>query len=277
MTAATITPWSPRCSPHSTSPSWKTSAIGCGAPASSPASASPPVSSRAAATPPSSRCSIERITTTTWMDSCRINVDGLGSITATIHTTSSGQGHETLVATVVGEVLQIDPDLIRVVRPDSLAMPAVELAGRQPHGDHARRRGVPCRAETEGEADADRRAQSRPSAEDKAVYDRGGVSDPAAPTKLGWAELVNIAHRNYHLHAGGNGARAWRSTHVMQVPTGGVLPDKDGRVQMYPCSLLRIPCAAGVDRSRSRQAGNRALSPSATIAARDQSAYRAAA
>src|SRR5262249_21343929 len=60
-------------------------------------------------------------TTTTWMDSCRIMVDGLGHITATIHTTSAGQGHETLAATVVGEVLEIDPDRIRVVRPDSLA------------------------------------------------------------------------------------------------------------------------------------------------------------
>ena len=50
-----------------------------------------------------------------------INVDGLGFVTATIHTTSSGQGHETLVSTVIGEVLQIEPDLIRVVRPDSLA------------------------------------------------------------------------------------------------------------------------------------------------------------
>ena len=45
----------------------------------------------------------------------------LGFVTVTIHTTSSGQGHETLVGTVIGEVLQIDPDLIRVVRPDTLA------------------------------------------------------------------------------------------------------------------------------------------------------------
>ena len=43
------------------------------------------------------------------------------AVTVTIHTTSSGQGHETLAATVVGEVLEIDPDRIRVVRPDSLA------------------------------------------------------------------------------------------------------------------------------------------------------------
>src|ERR1700688_3425064 len=60
------------------------------------------------------------ITTSTFMGFCRINVDGLGFITATMHTTSSGQGHETLVGTVVGEVLQVDPDTIRVTRPDSL-------------------------------------------------------------------------------------------------------------------------------------------------------------
>jgi CO/xanthine dehydrogenase Mo-binding subunit len=37
-----------------------------------------------------------------------------------MHTTSAGQGHETLVGTVVGEVLEIDPDKVRVVRADSL-------------------------------------------------------------------------------------------------------------------------------------------------------------
>jgi CO/xanthine dehydrogenase Mo-binding subunit len=62
-----------------------------------------------------------KITTTTFMESCRINVDATGAIAATIHTTSSGQGHETLVGTVIGEVLEIDPDRIRVVRPDSLS------------------------------------------------------------------------------------------------------------------------------------------------------------
>src|SRR5437868_11284250 len=59
--------------------------------------------------------------TTTYADSCRINVDVSGAVTATIHTLSAGQGHETLVGTVIGEVLEIDPDRIRVVRPDSLA------------------------------------------------------------------------------------------------------------------------------------------------------------
>ena len=54
------------------------------------------------------------------MESCQINVDGLGHLTARIHTTSSGQGHETLVSTVLGEVLEIDPSSIRITRPNSL-------------------------------------------------------------------------------------------------------------------------------------------------------------
>ena len=40
-------------------------------------------------------------------------------------------------------------------------VPAVQLAGRQPDGDHARRRGVSCGAEIEDKADADRRASIR--------------------------------------------------------------------------------------------------------------------
>src|SRR6185312_15095706 len=61
-----------------------------------------------------------KVGTTTWMDSCRISVDLTGAITATMHTTSAGQGHETLVGTVAGEVLQVDPDKVRVTRADSL-------------------------------------------------------------------------------------------------------------------------------------------------------------
>ena len=45
--------------------------------------------------------------TTTWMDSCRIDVDLTAAITATMHTSSAGQGHETLVATVIAEVIEI--------------------------------------------------------------------------------------------------------------------------------------------------------------------------
>ncbi len=58
--------------------------------------------------------------TSTWMESCQVNIDALGMVIARIHTTSSGQGHETLVSTILGEVLEIEPSDIRVARPNSL-------------------------------------------------------------------------------------------------------------------------------------------------------------
>ena len=67
---------------------------------------------------------------------------------------------------------------------------------------------------------------------DELAYADGGVTkgvDKALP----WADLVNIAHRNFHLLPEGM-EPGLEVTHVMQVPTGDKLP-KDGRVQMYPC------------------------------------------
>ena len=131
-----------------------------------------------------------KITTTTFMDSCRINVDGTGAITATMHTTSSGQGHETLVGTVIGEVLQVDPDSIRVTRPDSLnSLPsgtpvgsrmAIMLGGAAFHAAHklkskltaigAHDLGIPL---------------------ERAVYEQGNVYDrDARQNKRTWADLV---------------------------------------------------------------------------------------
>ena len=174
------------------------------------------------------------ITTSTFMDSCRINVDGLGAITATMHTTSAGQGHETLLGTVVGEVLQVDPDLVRVTRPDSLnSLPsgtpvgsrmAIMLGGAAFHAAHklkakltaigAHDLGIPL---------------------ERAVYEQGNVFDRNAPqNKRSWADLVQIAFRNYHrMPAGMEPGLAVE--HVYQVPNGGTLPTADGRVQMYPC------------------------------------------
>src|SRR6185369_1470241 len=139
-----------------------------------------------------------KITTTTFMDSCRINVDGVGCITATMHTTSSGQGHETLVGTVIGEVLGLDPDLVRVTRPDSLnSLPsgtpvgsrmAIMLGGAAFHAANklkdkllaigAHDLGIP---------------------RERAVYERGDVYDRGNPEhRRAWADLVQIAYRNYH-------------------------------------------------------------------------------
>jgi 2-furoyl-CoA dehydrogenase large subunit len=172
----------------------------------------------------------EKNTTTTWMDSCRINVDGLGFITVTIHTTSAGQGHETLVATVIGEVLEIDPDLIRVTRPDSLnCLPsntpvgsrmAIMLGGAAFHAAQKLKAKIVSIA-----------ARQFGCNESDVSYTGGTVAHGGK--SLSWAEHVNIAHRNFHLLPEGM-EPGLEVTHVMQVPTGTKLPE-NGRVQMYPC------------------------------------------
>jgi CO/xanthine dehydrogenase Mo-binding subunit len=172
--------------------------------------------------------------TTTYTESCRINVDVSGAVTATIHTLSAGQGHETLAACVIGEVIEIDPDRIRVVRPDSLtSLPsqspvgsrmAIMLGGAAFHAAQ--------KLKARLIAIAARDLNIPPT---QAVYRGGDVCDDARPERRrSFAELVTIAHRNFHrLPADSEPGLAF--SHVMQVPTGGTLPTPDGRVQMYPC------------------------------------------
>jgi 2-furoyl-CoA dehydrogenase large subunit len=172
-------------------------------------------------------------TTTTWMESCSIVVDGLGHVTVTIHTTSAGQGHETLAATVVGEVLQIDPDRIRIVRPDSLSsLPsnspvgsrmAIMLGGAAFHAAQKLKRKI-----------VDIAAHRFGVAAEAVDYARGAVTQRATGKRLEWIDLVTIAHRNIHLMPD-DFEPGLEVTHVMQVPTGTALPTADGRVQMYPC------------------------------------------
>jgi CO/xanthine dehydrogenase Mo-binding subunit len=172
--------------------------------------------------------------TTTWMDSCRISVDLGGAISAAIHTTSAGQGHETMVGTVIGEVLELDPERVRVVRPDSIAsLPsntpvgsrmAIMLGGAAFHAaEKLKARMVAIAAHDLG------------IAPERAVYRDGNVFDSAAPSaRRTWGELVTIAHRHFHKLPPGV-EPGLSVAHIMQVPTGGGLPTADGRVQMYPC------------------------------------------
>jgi CO/xanthine dehydrogenase Mo-binding subunit len=168
------------------------------------------------------------------MDSCRISVDLTGAITATMHTTSSGQGHETLVGTVVGEVLELDPERVRVTRSDSLnALPsnspvgsrmAIMLGGATFHAA----RKLKEKLVTIG-------AHNLKIPEERAVYAEGAVFDRDTPEwRLTWMELVTIAHRNFHLLPPGF-EPGLSVSDIYQVPTGGTLPTPDGRVQMYPC------------------------------------------
>jgi 2-furoyl-CoA dehydrogenase large subunit len=172
-------------------------------------------------------------TTTTWMESCRVMVDALGDVTVTIHTTSSGQGHETLAATAAGEVLDIEPDRVRVVRANSLeSLPgnspvgsrmAIMLGGAIFHAAHKIRAMFLAIAAHRLDVPAS-----------ELTYRDGGVEHRASGRALEWMDFVQLAHRNHHLLPPGM-EPGIAVSHIMQVPTGGTLPTPDGRVQMYPC------------------------------------------
>ena len=66
------------------------------------------------------------------------------------------------------------------------------------------------------------------------LFRRRRVADAERQERLEWAELVNIAHRNFHLLPPGM-EPGLETTHVMQVPTGTQAAAENGRVQMYPC------------------------------------------
>jgi CO/xanthine dehydrogenase Mo-binding subunit len=168
------------------------------------------------------------------MEAVRLRVDGLGAITVVISTSSAGQGHETLAATVAGEVLEREPDDIRVVRADSLGA----LPSNSPVGS---RMAIMLGGAT---AEAAKRLKAKllalaahdlGVAVDALAYDGGTIAVQDAPERrLTWDQLVHIAHRNFHRLPPGM-EPGLEISHTMQVPTGRALPGADGRVQMYPC------------------------------------------
>jgi 2-furoyl-CoA dehydrogenase large subunit len=170
-------------------------------------------------------------TTSTWMESVRLNVDTHGGITANIHTTSSGQGHETLVSTVVGEALEIDPAKVRVMRPDSLS----SMPGNSPVG--SRMAIMMGGAAFEAALKIKEKAQMIAAhnfgcSTGQVTYADGTVTGPEGQS-LSWQQIVHICHREFHNLPEGM-MPGLEASHVLQVPTGTDLP-KDDRVQMYPC------------------------------------------
>ena len=168
--------------------------------------------------------------TTTWMESAQVKVGLDGSVTVVMATSTSGQGHETLAATIAGEVLERDPDGIRVVHADSLA----GLPTNSPVGS---RMAIMLGGAV---AEAARTVRTRMIA--IAAHDMGvpetevGYADGTfrcGGKERGWRDIVLIAHRRYHRLPGGE--PGLQALHVLEVPTGGGLPTVDGRVQMYPC------------------------------------------
>ena len=172
--------------------------------------------------------------TTTWMDSCLVRVDLSGHITALMGTSSSGQSHETLVSTVVAEILQRDPESIRVLHADSLnALPSNSPVGS--------RMAIMLGGAAAGAAKKIRTkllviaAYQLQCAVDDLLYADGQVLHRADQRVLmTWDALVEIAHRKFHLLPDGM-EPGLQEKFVWEVPTGGQLPTSDGRVQMYPC------------------------------------------
>lgn len=172
--------------------------------------------------------------TTTWMESVQLKVDLSGTVTVIMATSTSGQGHETMASTVVGEELGIDPDRIRVLHADSLsALPsnspvgsrmAIMLGGAASHA--ARRMLARMRAIA---------AHQFQLPADRISYDSGSFAVTDDPSRsLSWMDVVLIAHRKYHLMPA-DMEPGLQETFVWEVPTGGRMPTEDGRVQMYPC------------------------------------------
>ena len=172
--------------------------------------------------------------TTTWMDSCLVRVDLSGSVTALMGTSTSGQAHETMVSTVVAEILHRQPDSIRVIHADSLnALPSNSPVGS--------RMAIMLGGAAAGAAKKIRAKLMRIAAHNlqvpelDLVYEGGQVSSRQdASRSLSWDALIEIAHRNFHLLPEGM-EPGLQEKFVWEVPTGGMLPTEDGRVQMYPC------------------------------------------
>lgn len=172
--------------------------------------------------------------TTTWMDSCLVRVDLSGSITGVMATSSAGQGHETLVATVVGEILECEPANIRVVRADSLnALPSNSPVGSRMAimlGGAAAGAARKIKAHLMALA-----AHNFGCGVEDVEYLDGNIHQISnAIKKLTWDQLVEIAHRKFHLLPPGM-EPGLQASFVWEVPTGGMMPTADGRVQMYPC------------------------------------------
>jgi 2-furoyl-CoA dehydrogenase large subunit len=171
---------------------------------------------------------------TTFMEGCQVQIDALGRITAAMGTTTSGQGHETLTATIVGEELGCDPDDIRVIHADS-------LAGLPTRSPVASRMAIMLGGAASGAAIKLRdkllaiAAHNLERPVDGLEYSGEAVFDRADATRrLTFGELCNIAHRQYHKMPEGMDP-GLSAIHTWQVPLGGQLPDAENRVQLYPC------------------------------------------
>jgi len=172
--------------------------------------------------------------TTTWPESCRVQVGRDGAVTAVIYTSTAGQGHETLVASIVAEELDLPVEQVRVIHGDSLT----GLPGNSPV---ASRMAIMLGGAAAGAARLVREraltiaAHQLGVAADALVLRDGRAAVAGAPERhVDWRDIALIAHRRFHLMPPGL-EPGLQASYVWEVPLGGSLPTADGRVQMYPC------------------------------------------
>lgn len=128
-------------------------------------------------------------------------------------------------------MLEIDPDRVRVVRPDSLG----SLPGNSPVG--SRMAVMMGGAAANACKDIKRQmiaiaAQLLGQDADCLRYAEGRVIAPDGQ-EIGWAEIVDVTHRRFHVLPPGTNP-GLTASFIQQVPTGVALPIDD-KVQMYPC------------------------------------------
>jgi 2-furoyl-CoA dehydrogenase large subunit len=171
---------------------------------------------------------------TTFMEGCEVRIDPHGKITGIMGTTTSGQGHETLFSTILGEELEFDPDNIRIIHADSLNGPPT----RSPV---ASRMAVMLGSSVAGAAQKIKNRAMKIAAfnlgspvEDLEYMEGTVYVRDDRSRKLTWQEICFIAHRSYHKLPEGMDP-GFHEKHVFQVPGGGQLPDENNRVQIYPC------------------------------------------
>jgi 2-furoyl-CoA dehydrogenase large subunit len=171
---------------------------------------------------------------TTFPEGCQVKVDNTGKVTANIAFSSAGQGHQTLVSTILAEEFDIDRNDIRVVYSDSLSA----LPSQSPV---ASRMAIVLGGATSGAAKKIKEKMVKIAAHnldepiDSLYWDGSTVKVKNNVTKqLTWNEIVRIAHITYHKMPDGM-EPGLQSQFVLEVPTGGTLPTPDGKVQMYPC------------------------------------------
>lgn len=186
---------------------------------------------------------------TTFPEACRIRVDGMGAITAMIAISSSGQSHETMVATLVAEELGVEPALVKVVRIDSLA----GLPSQSPVGS---RMAIVLGQAIHQAADRLKEklcaigAYALDVGRDMVEYaDRGVRLIDSPATGCSWQDLVAIAHRKQHLMPPDMdpGLEVMAVAHT---PKSGKLTGPGDLVQLYPCYSFEAHIVlASIDRN----------------------------